>query len=275
VGATGPQSGRACARSGVVEGSVSALRVTAIKGLRLLDVCQVELSSEGVAGNRAFFLIDERGRMVNSKLLGELQALCAIYDARSRRLRLTLPGGEVIDGEVVLGESVTARFFSRQLRGRLVDGPFVSAISEHVGRSLRLVRPQASAVDRGRRGAVSLVSTASVRRLSEVAGAPVDPRRFRMLIQVDGLGAHAEDGLVGRRVRIGGALVRFGGHVGRCLVTTRNPDSGVVDLPTLELLSYRRELPTSEPLAFGVWGEVIEAGPVRVGDQLFAEASDR
>jgi uncharacterized protein YcbX len=167
---------------------------------------------------------------------------------------------------------VSARFFSRQLAGRLVDGPFAAAISEHVGRSLRLVRPEAPAVDRGRRAAVSLVSTASLRRLSEQAGAAVDPRRFRMLIEVDGLRAHEEDALVGRRVRIGDALVGFGGHVGRCLVTTRNPDSGVVDLPTLELLSYRRELETTEPLAFGVWGRVLSAGWVRVGDSLLTGA---
>jgi uncharacterized protein YcbX len=55
------------------------------------------------------------------------------------------------------------------------------------------------------------------------------------------------------------------GHVGRCLVTTRHPDSGLSDLPTLELLSYRRELATTEPLAFGVYGEVLEPGRVRVG----------
>jgi uncharacterized protein YcbX len=249
---------------------VTALRLTAIKGLRLLDAQQLELTAKGVAENRAFFLIDERGRMVNGKLLGELQQLIASYDARRRWLELRLPGDEVVSGEVVLGASVSARFFSRQLAGRLVDGPFAPAISEHVGRSLRLVRPETPAVDRGRRAAVSLVSTASLRRLSEQAGAAVDPRRFRMLIEVDGLRAHEEDALVGRRVRIGDALVGFGGHVGRCLVTTRHPDSGVADLPTLELLSYRRELATTEPLAFGVWGRVLSAGRVRVGDPLLA-----
>jgi uncharacterized protein YcbX len=62
--------------------------------------------------------------------------------------------------------------------------------------------------------------------------------------------------------------VAFRGHVGRCLVTSQSPDTGVVDLPTLELLSYRRGAATTEPLAFGVFGEVLEPGTVRIGDSV-------
>lgn len=44
------------------------------------------------------------------------------------------------------------------------------------------------------------------------------------------------------------------------------PDSGAIDLPTLDLLGrYRREAATSEPLALGIYGEVLECGSVRVG----------
>jgi hypothetical protein len=39
-------------------------------------------------------------------------------------------------------------------------------------------------------------------------------------------------------------------------------------MPTLELLSYRRDLPSTEPLAFGVFGEVLEPGLVRLGDPV-------
>ena len=90
-----------------------------------------------------------------------------------------------------------------------------------------------------------------------------------MLVEVSGLAAHAEDGWVGREVRVGDALVRMHGHVGRCLVTGRNPDSGVSDLDTLELLrSYRTRIATTEPLACGIYGEVIEPGAVRLGDAV-------
>jgi uncharacterized protein YcbX len=123
-------------------------------------------------------------------------------------------------------------------------------------------------VDRGHVGAVSLVSEASLDALAREAGVDrVDGRRFRMLIHIAGVGAHEEDEWVGKPVRIGGALVRFRGNVGRCVVTTQNPDTGVPDLRTLHALrSYRPD--GTERLPLGVWGDVAEAGRVRLGDPV-------
>ncbi len=93
-----------------------------------------------------------------------------------------------------------------------------------------------------------------------------------MLIEIDGVAAHEEDGWVGRRVRIGAAVVVMHGHVGRCLVTSRDPETGEVDLPTLDMLGgYRRDLDTTEPLPFGIYGEVLEPGRVSVGDAVALE----
>jgi uncharacterized protein YcbX len=135
---------------------------------------------------------------------------------------------------------------------------------------VRLVEPEFGAVDRGAEGAVSLISRASLDRLAAEAGQEtLDSRRFRMLIEVDGVPAHAEDEWVGEAARVGQALVRFKGHVGRCLITSRDPESGEVTLPTLDILGrYRGNVPTTEPLPLGVYGEVLEAGTVRVGDAV-------
>jgi uncharacterized protein YcbX len=90
-----------------------------------------------------------------------------------------------------------------------------------------------------------------------------------MLIEIDGVEAHAEDAWVGRSAKVGEAVVRWRGHVGRCLITSRDPESGVIDLPTLDVLGeYRRDLETTEPLPFGIYGSVQESGRVRVGDEL-------
>jgi hypothetical protein len=127
--------------------------------------------------------------------------------------------------------------------------------------------------DRGHRGGVSLVGTASLGALADAAGVDrVDGRRFRMLFGVDGIAPHVEDGWLGRRIRIGDAVVRPLGNVGRCAVTTQNPDTGVPDLDTLRVLGeYRCDVETSEPLPFGVWGEILEPGRVRLGDPVFPE----
>jgi uncharacterized protein YcbX len=90
-----------------------------------------------------------------------------------------------------------------------------------------------------------------------------------MLIEIDGVAPHDEDGWVGSQVRIGPALLRMHGHVGRCLITSRDPDTAAVDLPTLELLGqYRRQIVSTEPLPFGIYGEVLEGGTVRLGDAV-------
>ena len=258
--------------------SVCGLLITPIKGLRVLPREELVLERGGVRENRRFYLVDERGRMVNGKNIGELSALRSEYRDADRTLTLTLPDGECISGPVQLGREIDARFFRTTAHAPVVLGPWSDAISDYVGRALRLVEaePGRKGVDRGSRGTVSLVSRGSLDRLAAVAGngGHIDPRRFRMLVEIDGIYPHGEDAWVGHRVRIGEALEGFNAHVGRSLVTSRDPDSGIIDLPTLDLLrEYRGDEPTTEPLPFGIYGEVIEPGTIRIGDPVSAESS--
>ncbi len=248
---------------------VSGLAVTPVKSTRLQSVDSVQLDHGGARENRRFFLIDERDRMINGKQLGELNSVVAEYSSGERQLVLTFPDGRAVQARVELGGPVTARFYSRDVDARLVEGPFSAALTNYLGRSLRVVEADGS-VDRGRRGAASLISRASLARLAAAAGESLlDARRFRMLIEIEGVAAHAEDHWVGHVVRIGNAAVRFHGHVGRCLTTSRDPDTGQIDLPTLDILrSYRHGLQTTEPLPFGIYGEVLEQGAIRVGDPV-------
>jgi len=248
---------------------VCGLSLTAVKGTRLRTVDRIELGRDGARGNRRFFVVDDRDRLVNGKVAGELTCVVTDYDEAQRWLRLAFPDGRVVEGAVQPGEPVSTRFFSRTVDTQLIDGPWAQALSDHIGRPVRLAISD-GAVDRGRRGAVSLISRASIDRLAEAAVEPdVDVRRFRMLVEISGVPAHAEDRWVGRTARVGAATVRFNGHVGRCLITSRDPDSGDIDLPTLDILgSYRRELDTTEPLPFGIYGEVLSGGAVRVGDPV-------
>ena len=90
-----------------------------------------------------------------------------------------------------------------------------------------------------------------------------------MLFEIEGTAAHEEDKWLGRRVRTGAAVVIPRGNVGRCAVTTHNADTRVRDFDTLRVLkNYRGSVPTTEPLPFGVWAEVVQPGPVRVGDTV-------
>jgi len=246
---------------------VTALSVTPVKGLRLQRVDRIDLGRKGAVGDRRFIVVDARDRMINSKVMGELQTVVA--ECVDGHLRLQFPDGRAVEAPVALGEPIAAQFFSRIVEGRVLDGPWAGALSEHVGKQVRLVEAEGS-VDRGAPGAASLISRASLDRLASEAGVDaVDARRFRMLIEVDGLDAHEEDDWVGRPTRVGESVIRWGGHVGRCLITSRHPETAGIDLPTLDILGdYRGRLQTTEPLPFGIYGAVERGGAVTVGDEV-------
>jgi uncharacterized protein YcbX len=246
---------------------ITALSVTPIKSTRLQLVDAVELDELGALGNRRFFVIDERDHMINGKRFGPLQQVVA--ECAGDTLRLSFDDGSSVQASISLGEEITAKFFSGDVTGRLVNGAFSDALSSQLGRPLRIVEAIGS-VDRGRFGGVSLISRASLARLADEADEEsVDGRRFRMLIEIDGVAAHDEDRWVGRSARLGDAVVRFRGHVGRCLTTSRDPETGEVTLPTLDLLrAYRDSSESTEPLPFGIYGEVVTRGTVRVGDAV-------
>jgi uncharacterized protein YcbX len=231
----------------------------------------VRLERDGISGDRCFYVIDDRGRLVNGKSRGELNQVTAELDGGGR-LALGFPDGSRIEDEVRRGEPIEVHFRSQRRRALPLGGPFSQALSDHVGIPLRLVAPEdgTAAVDRGERGAVTLIASASVAALGEHAGErALDARRFRMSIEVDGVRAFEEDGWIGRELRVGEALLRPAGHVGRCSITSRDPETGAVDVPTLELLrELRAGAETTEPLALGVYGEVLEPGDVALGDTV-------
>lgn len=240
-----------------------------MKSLGLVHPDEVVLEEGGVVGNRRFWLRDEQGALYAGKRDGSMMRIRPHWDESTRRLALTFPDGEYVEGVVELGEPVDAELYRLSRPSHRVIGPWEEAISRFVGRPLELLWADEGAVDRTPRGGtVSLVSRASLERLGEEVGAEgaVDGRRFRMLFEIDGVDAHEEDSWIGSKVRIGEATVAFNGDIGRCVVTSRDPDTGVADLPTLvTLASYRRE-GVSEPLPFGVYGAALVPGRVRVGD---------
>ena len=252
---------------------MTRINVAPVKGLGLVHPDEVMLEQSGVRENRRFHIVDAAGRRYNQIRRGELVQVKPEYEADGERLTLTFPDGTVADGEVRLGEEITTDFYGRPVPGNVVDGPWSEALSRHFGRPLRLVQsPPGAAVDRGR-GHVSLISVASLAELARHGGREhVDGRRFRMLFEIDGVEPHAEDEWLGRRLRIGEATVKLRGDVGRCAITTQNPETGVPDFDTLRAIdSYRGRTHNAagkEHIPFGVYGEVVEAGAVRVGDAV-------
>jgi uncharacterized protein YcbX len=254
-----------------MDATVTALSITPVKALRLRRVPEIRLDTNGVRENRRFYLIDEACEMVNGKHLGALNTIVSDYSEEERRLSLKFPDGHVVEEEVRLGDEIGTWFYGETMPARLVLGDWSEAISQCAGTALRLVEAgEIGAVDRGAEGVATLISRGSLERLADRAErSSVDARRFRMLIEIDGIGPHEEDGWVGHEIEVGEAVIRGQGHVGRCVITSRHPETGDIDLHTLKILGgYRRDAGTTEPVAFGIYGEVARPGTIRVGDPV-------
>ena len=252
--------------------TVARISISPVKGLALVERDEVLLGRAGVEQNRRFHVVDADGRRYNQLRNGTLVQIRQEYDGN--RLTLHFPDGTKAEDEIALGEEIATDFYGRRVEGRVVEGPWSEAFSHWAGRPLKLVQSApGAAVDRGR-GHASMVSRASLEELGRQGGhnGAVDGRRFRMLFELDGCAPHEEDEWVKRTVRIGEALVRIRGDVGRCAITTQNPDSGAPDFDTLRTIKTYRPETTNEKgkkhLAFGIYGEVLEPGRVAVGDEV-------
>jgi MOSC domain-containing protein len=259
-----------------VDARVARISIAPVKALGLVHPDEVDLQAGGVLGDRRFWLVDADGRLFNGKRDGPIVRIRPEWDEASRRLVLRFPDGAEVAGVVELGEPVDAVLYDRPHPSRRVIGPWQEALSTHVGRPLDLLWSERHATDRGAGGGVvSLVSRGSLERLREEAGAAtaVDGRRFRMMFELEGLRAHEEDDWIGSAVALGEAEIVVNGDVGRCVVTSHDPDRGVSDLDTLGTLAAYRRDGHSEPLPFGVYGAVTVPGRVRVGDAVRPDAS--
>ena len=246
---------------------IARISIAPVKGFRLSHPEEVELGPDGVAENRRFFLIGPDGERLRSSLTPWPVLVRADYDPGTERLRMSFPDGTEIDGDAAgLGDPVRAQAGSLDITGRVVEGAWEEPLSELAGHPVRLVR--ADDIGAGLNEPVTVVSDGSLDRLARQAGEDtIDSRRFRMLFELTGCEAHEEDTWDGRSFSVGEAVVRVGGPVDRCAVTTRDPDTGERDLDTLRLIkSYRGQRESDGAILFGVYGSVVEPGRVRVGD---------
>lgn len=109
---------------------------------------------------------------------------------------------------------------------------------------------------------VSILGLASVRGLESAVGVPVDARRFRANLWVDGLAAWHEFDWEGRTLRIGNAALRVVAPITRCAAIEAGT-TGRRDLPLLAALE--RLLGHQD---CGVYAQVIEPGDIRVGQEV-------
>jgi len=243
--------------------------VSPVKSLALQAIERATVSKAGISGDRAFFMIGAGGRLFTQRDHFPLVQVSAAYDPATNELSLSFPDG-VVSGVVEAGEAIVTSFWGgRPVEGQVVRGPWSEALSAFVGGEIRLVQPAPGQSFDG--FPLSMCSMESLGALAQAAGVGgVDGRRFRQNVYISGAeGAHAEDGWIGREVRIGGVVVRAKQQDERCVVTTRSPDTGEHDLNTLKIIAtYRAGDDEAKGVHFGVYCTIVKPGEIAVGDEV-------
>ena len=157
-------------------------------------------------------------------------------------------------------------------RARLVDGKLevtaphgissglVGALTTLLGESKRVVNVRDQAGANFDDAPVLIVNLASVAAFSLEARMPVDHRRFRANLYVDGLEPEEELGWLGGRIQAGEAELEVIERCVRCVVVNHDPDTTETAPRLLELLVERHDK------CMGVYCKVTRPGRVTVGD---------
>ncbi|WP_414896817.1 MOSC domain-containing protein [Rhodovulum sp. YEN HP10] len=131
--------------------------------------------------------------------------------------------------------------------------------------STRIVRVPGRGMTDSAFPSVSLLGLASLEALSGKLGQSLSPLRFRGNFWIEGLAPFAEFDWIGRKIRLGRAVIEMRERITRCMATAANPETGERDADTLGALQagwgHKQ---------FGVYAEVIEGGRVALGDAVEA-----
>ena len=250
---------------------VARFSIAPVRSLGLEHPTEIDVTELGVVEDRRFYLTDESNRLVDRIVVGRLVQVSAHTNPEATTLRMTFPDGTVIEDEVQLGDPVEKHIHGRTGVGHVVIGPWAEALSPIAGRRIILVRCDRPGGTRAG-NPTSIISDGSLRELAANAGVDeVDPRRVRMLIDLEGAKAHEEDTWIGGLIAIGDAVLCVTKPDARCAITTQDPDTGERDLDTLRtILNYRgfRADNDEKRIDFGVLGEVAVPGRIAVGDEV-------
>jgi uncharacterized protein YcbX len=243
---------------------IERIGFTPLKGGRHMTHDLADLTTDGPVGDRVFCLVDRsRGRVLRTVENPALLRACARWEGGVLSVDLR---GDTLEGvPSPTGEMFKVDYWGRTAAVQGCTGPWAEAYSEHLGFDVMLCRSvTADEVVYG--ASVTVVTTASMRLLTERLGREIECERFRstLLIDTGEAPAHVEDSWVGRKLRVGEATLRIRRVVARCAVVDLDPVTGRNDVSVLRVLAGYRQ--SQGEVSFGVDAVVTAAGRVGTGD---------
>jgi hypothetical protein len=267
-----------------------------VKSMIGVSVAHADVRVDGLVGDRWWAVRDEvRGGIRGAKKIGELMTLAARYvgDAAGA-VEITLPDGTTVRSsdpdvdarisaalahEVTLWPLQPRDELDHYRRGRPDSVDVMVELREIFGREeseplpdfsifppeiMEYESPPGTYVDAF---PLHVMTTTALRALDDaLPDATIDVRRFRPNVVIDAgddAAGHPEFGWIGRRLRIGTAVVEIGEKCPRCVMVTREIDAS---LPADR--SILRHVVRNLDQNVGVYATVLQPGTIRVGDAV-------
>lgn len=222
---------------------VLSLRRYPVKSMGGEQLPAVVLDQRGLEGDRWYAVEDDQGRFASGK------------DTRRFRRRdpvFTYSASTTASGEVV----VTGRAGEWKVGDPALD----DELSQSMGTAVR-VTPETS-VGHQDMGAVSIISTATVRWCATRWGIDADPRRLRVNIVFASTEPFVEEAWAGRTIAVGETALRLVQRAPRCRMIDIDQDGATADSRWLKRLAAERDM------CLAMYADVEAAGVIRVGDQV-------
>jgi len=258
---------------------ISELNIYPLKSARGIPLREMPLDARGPAGDRRWMLIDERGVMLSQRDLPRLALIAAENGAGE--LVCTAPGMPQLRAAIPTpGENrrLAARVWNDDVDVQLAADSAHAWFAQFLGAACRLVHQpddafrQVNRIYAAKGVGVSLadgfplllINQGSLDDLNRRLEEPVEMRRFRPNLVVEGAEPFAEDAW--RRIRAGEVEFSLAKPCARCSIPTVNPDTGEFGKePMRTLATYRRR---GNNVFFG-WNIIANSpGTLRVGDPV-------
>uniref|UniRef100_A0A6J0T5M2 Mitochondrial amidoxime reducing component 2-like n=1 Tax=Pogona vitticeps TaxID=103695 RepID=A0A6J0T5M2_9SAUR len=278
-------------------GRVSALFVYPVKSCRGVAVEQAEVTQLGLRNgemrDRCWLVIKEDGHMVTARQEPRL----VLISIANENDCLTLSAPEMKDIHIPVRLSTrnpvkNCRLFGTDIQGRDCGEEAAQWITDFLkSEPYRLVQFESNMVPRNAKdlmepfrpsdkiaypdcSPIMVLSEASLEELNSRLQKKVQIRNFRPNILVTGCNPHEED--TWDEIKIGGVEMKGAAACPRCIFTTVDPDTGIMDRkePLETLKSYRlcdpseQHIYKSHPL-FGWYFGVDKTGTIQVGDIVY------
>jgi uncharacterized protein len=227
-------------------GIVKDIRRFPVKSILGESLSSISIDERGLIGDRLWAIQNRSGKFGSGKTTRRFQQMDGLFRMKSRYEGttpiLTMPDGTDYQGD---------------------DEAVNEALTKLLGIQVTLTKEES--ISHFDEGPISMITTSSLRRLSEELGEPVDPRRFRanFLIDTESTGSQEKD-WVNRRIKVGPQVIlKVVARLERCVMVNHSQEELKQDNRVL------RNLATNHEAMFGVWARVEVSGEVNDGDKVF------